>query len=336
MFFNIFKNDVFSPIEMTDAMTVTVPPPLLLGSFGDRLFPVFRSRTDTIAIRRRQNQFSLIPTRPLGAPLPQLERIDDKIVPFILHSVAKGSTIQASSLRGIISEPETMQLRTVAQELLERGARLQTDLEVTREHMRLGAIMGQVYDADGVTVLDDWFLNWDVPAPTPYSLGLTVATTNVRQKIEILRETVVYNNEGGWVPGAEVHALCGTNFFALLTSHPNIEKFWLNYAMAQDLTRSVGDQFTFGDITWHKYRGTADGTTLHIDPDQAHLFPVGTDAFQRAQGPAEFFPFLNEPGRDVYSMTIPDDDRGMWITIEIYSYPLYICRRPKMLQIATI
>jgi hypothetical protein len=68
MLFNIFRNDAFSVIEMTEAMNVTVPPPLLLGTFGERLFPTFRSRSDTIAIRRRQNQFTLIPTSPTRRP----------------------------------------------------------------------------------------------------------------------------------------------------------------------------------------------------------------------------------------------------------------------------
>jgi hypothetical protein len=265
-----------------------------------------------------------------------LERVNDKLVPFILHRLGKGSTVQASSLRGIVLEPETMQLRTVAQELTDRGEQIKVDLEVTREHMRLGCIFGKVYDADGTTVLDDWFANWDITPPTPFDFALDVGTTNVRQKIEVARDAVIYNNEGGWVPGAEVHALCGTNFYTLLTSHPNVEKFWLNTPNASQLTGGIPDTFQFGDVYWHKYRGTVDGTTLAVDPDQARLFPVGTDAFQRAQGPAEFMPYLNEQGRDFYALTIPDDDRGMWIRIEIYSYPLYICRRPKMLQVATV
>jgi hypothetical protein len=50
-------------------------------------------------------------------------------------------------------------------------------------------------------------------------------------------------------------------------------------------------------------------------------------------GPAEFDPFINQPGREIYGMTIPDRDRGAWLRTEAYQYPLFICLRPEMLQV---
>ena len=35
-------------------------------------------------------------------------------------------------------------------------------------------------------------------------------------------------------------------------------------------------------------------------------------------------------------MIVPDDDRNMFVDIEAYSYPLFICTRPGMLQRAKI
>ena len=54
--------------------------------------------------------------------------------------------------------------------------------------------------------------------------------------------------------------------------------------------------------------------------------------FRVAQSPAETFDFVNTPGLDVYAMTIPDRNRNASVRIELYSYPLFICTRPEMLQ----
>ncbi|MDZ3838713.1 MAG: major capsid protein [Rhodospirillales bacterium] len=47
-------------------------------------------------------------------------------------------------------------------------------------------------------------------------------------------------------------------------------------------------------------------------------------------------PRTSRPGRhgglDLYAMTIPDRERNAWVKVEVYSYPLFICTRPEMLQ----
>ncbi|MER8124679.1 major capsid protein, partial [Acinetobacter baumannii] len=86
-------------------------------------------------------------------------------------------------------------------------------------------------------------------------------------------------------------------------------------------------------VTWHNYRGTDDNTTVAIDPDEAKFFPVGArDVFKKAMAPAEFGPFMNTPGKDVYAINIPDRDRQAWTRGEQYSYPLYFCQRPDVLR----
>jgi hypothetical protein len=51
-----------------------------------------------------------------------------------------------------------------------------------------------------------------------------------------------------------------------------------------------------------------------------------------AFSPGEFLPFVGQPGQDVYAMVVIDKDRQAWARPEIYSYPLFICTRPGMLQ----
>jgi hypothetical protein len=45
----------------------------------------------------------------------------------------------------------------------------------------------------------------------------------------------------------------------------------------------------------------------------------------------ESFDFVNTPGKDMYVLPIFDRDRNMWWRQEVYSYPLFICKRPEVL-----
>ena len=54
--------------------------------------------------------------------------------------------------------------------------------------------------------------------------------------------------------------------------------------------------------------------------------------FVVAYSPAESFEFVNTLGQSRYALLIRDDQRNMWVKPEVYSYPLYLCTRPAMLQ----
>jgi hypothetical protein len=118
-----------------------------------------------------------------------------------------------------------------------------------------------------------------------------------------------------------------------LITHPSVERTYLYYAAAAELRQQWSDEFDYGGIIWHDYRGTDDGTTMAIADNEAHLFPVGgNEVFRQIWGPAEFEPWINLPGQDIYALTIPDRDRGAWVRFEGYNYPLFVCARPEMLR----
>jgi hypothetical protein len=334
MLMDVFNNRLFAAVEMTAMMEEINYVPDLLGSFGERLFNTKRVRTRQVAIAKRQNHFTLIPTSPIGAPPVQLELAPGDIRDFRTRRLAKSSTLYAEEMNGVLNAPDSLILKTVQQELAERGAQLRTDQEITEEHMRFGAVFGKVLDADGVTVLDDWFANWGVAEPTPFNFHLNVATTNVRAAIKQVLRTIRVNSKGAYIRGqTEIHALCGPTFFDQLTGHANVEKWWLNWQASADMRGETADDFDFGGVIFHDFRGSDDGTTMTVADDEAQFFPIGArDTFQRVMGPGEFEPFIQEPGRDIYSLTIPDRDRGAFTKLENYVYPLYVCTRPAMLQ----
>lgn len=331
---DIFNNKPFRAVELTVAMEDVLFRPGTLGALGERLFPTRRVRTRDVAVFRKGGRLQLIPVSPIGAPPVELEGVTGNIRNFRTRRLAEGSTLYAEELTGILLEPEFQQTTSMQAEMAKRGRDIREDLDITEEHMRMGAINGKVVDADGVTVLDDWFANWGVAEPTPVNFALNVTTTNVRVKARQVRQAMRRSSGGGWVEGqTEIHAYAGSEFYEQLVTHPNVEKFYLNYEAARDMLGPIPDAFVFGGIVWHDFRGTDDDATISIPDDEVRFFPIGArDAFQRVMGPAEFEPWINQPGRDVFAITIPDLQRGAWQRLELYNYPLYVCLRPEMLQ----
>jgi hypothetical protein len=336
---DIFNQRPFQAIELTAAFDAIDYVPMPLGEFGQRLFPTQRVRTRTIAVAKGVNRYALIPVSPIGAPPVELEKLPGDVRPFVTRRLAKGSTVTAESLQGVFSLPMLEQISSVQAEVADRARMIREDIELTKENMRLGAVMGQVYDADGTTVLDDWFSNWGEAVPTPIAFDLDVTTTAIRAKCQAVIRHMQIAGKGGWVAGrTEVHAITGFAFFDALISHPEVTKTYINWPAARELRDAQPDTFSFGGITFHSFRPADDGETLTpVEDDEAHFFPVGgNNVFAEILAPAEFDPFINQAGRDIYAISIPDRDRGAWQRFEGYVYPLYMCLRPAMLIKGTL
>ena len=300
---NLFNLPTFQAVQLTAVVERIAYQPSMLGAFGPALFTVSSSSTRQIAMAQSEGVLALIPTSPIGAPPVELEKKPSDLRSFIIHRLAKGSTLMAESLTGLMLAPDFQQIAMVQQELADRSAKIRTDLEFTQEFMRLGAVLGRVLDADG-SVLDDFWQTWGVPLPAWIDFPLNDPAANLRMLLRQLTRDVERSSQGGWIPGrTQLHALCGAEFYERLLTHPKVEATYLNWSAAMDLRAQILDQFPFGGVIWHDYRGTDDGTTMAIAGNEAHFFPVGAnEAFRQIWGPAEFDPFINLPGRDIYAL----------------------------------
>lgn len=331
---DVWNNRPFQRVELTAAIESIDYVPRPLGALGDSLFPTSSVRTRMVAVQKRTNRYALIPTSPIGAPPVELEKKPGDVRPFETHRIAKGSTVYAEEMQGMLWAPETDMVRTLQEEIAERGRMIREDHDLTHENMRLGAVMGRVIDADGTTVLDDWFANWGEPQPAAIDMELDDTNTSVRAKCTQVIRAMRRAGKGGFVDGqTEVHALIGPGAFDLLVSHEDVIRTYLNWPDAAMLRGAQPNTFQWGGITWHEVQPADDTVTMTVvGDDEIRFFPVaGRDVFQRILAPAEFDPWVNSPGQEIYAITIPDRDRQAWVRVECYCYPLYVCLRPAML-----
>ncbi len=337
---DVFKADAFSMISLTQAIENIDYKPQFIGSLG--LFDPEPSRTRAIAIESRDEGQNLIPISQVGAPLEEMGALKRKVRNFQTYRIAKGSTIYAEELQGIRAFGSETELEQVQAEVAKRMARLMNDVELTWEHMRLGAIQGLFIDSDGSTVVD-YFSEFGVSAPAevPFDFG-GLAAGEIRELIErdIVRP-MVRASKGAFVQGSRIIGLVGDLFWDELMKHEEVRNTYLNYSAASALrgaTGVFGSTFPFAGIDWINYRGTDDESTVAIAADKARFFPAAAPGiFQVAWGPGEFMDTVNQPGRDVTALTLTDQSgRNAWARVELYSYPLYICTRPGVLFSARV
>lgn len=330
---DIFKQNAWGAIEFHEEVVAKVSfKPQLLGSLA--LFEPIYSRSRTIAIAAKDRTLSLIPTSADGSPPDELVPQGANVRAFQTSRLAKGSTVYASEMAGVLALPFDQQTKEVSQEITERTAQILDDMELTWENMRLGAIQGRVLDADGTTVLVDWYTQWGIAEPAEINFELDIATTDVRKKCRDLKRAMMKASKGVWTPATRIGALVGDTFFDLLVNHPQIKETKLGTERASSLENIEGySSIEIEGITFINYRGTDDGA-LAIGTEKARFFPIGArGAFKAGFGPAnEFKPYLNRRAEPYVGLVLADPSgRDAWDRVELYSYPLMICTRPDML-----
>ena len=331
---DIFRQDAFSALSMTRAVDKLGYVPGLLGSIPGLFDPVPVYTTD-IMIEEREHEAALIQTSERGAEPAVMGQERRNVRAFRTTRLFKHSRLMAHELQNIRAFGTESELAQVQAEVARRQFRMRRDVELTHEHMRLGAVQGQVIDADG-SVIYDWASEFGQAIPAEIDFDLDNADPEsgaVRKKCNQVTRSILRALKGLGGNQVSIMALAGDNFWDDLTAHPEVRETYLNTQAASDLREgNAFESFRYGGITWTNYRGTDDGSTVAVGEDKARFFPVGSGIFQVAWAPAERFDLANMPGQELYSWVVPDDRRNAFVDVELYSYPLHVCTMPSALH----
>lgn len=339
MHIDVFNQDAFSMLEMTAALNKADHKPSWLGGMG--IFEPYPIRTTTFDVEKIDDKLSLVATSPRGAPIK--ERTDERadIRNFRTFRIALSSTLYADEIQQIREFGTETEVKAAAKELLKKQAKLRNDIELTWERMRLGAIQGKVLDANGVTVLQDWYALWGIaePAVIDYALGTdSTATRAIRKISQNVVRSMQRSSKGSWVPGqTRVIGLCDDNFYDKLVNNPEVVSTFANWEAAASLRQGkIWDLFDYGEILWMNYRGTDDNSTVAVSSDNSgkvKFFPwKANEVFQHVMAPGEGFDMVNTPGQMWYTWNVIDRDTNAWVRNYVASYMSFICLRPEMLR----
>ncbi len=330
---NVFETDAFSLMSMSRGIDKVPYTPGFLGGLG--IFTAEPVRNSTVWIDIRENTINLIQTSPRGAPPERLQKDSRKAEPFKVPRITKADRMTAFEVANIRAFGSETEAESVVGEVTRRLAKLRNDVEYTHEHMRLAAIQGKLLDADG-TEIYDYFAKFGITPPADAEFDFTQASADFPKFCRDLKRSMASTSKGAIGQNTTIHALAGDDYFDNIITHPSVTKLWLNWQASAEL-RGIDpySQFSVGGITFHNYRGSDDNTTVAVDPEEAHFFPIGgNDVFTHIMAPAdEFEPFIGAPGQSVYAWTLQDfTGRQAWRDLEVYSYPLIMCKRPEVLR----
>ena len=332
---DIFNQNAFGLIEMTNAIRDIKTVPGFLSSLG--IFTPNPISTEQFEIEQiGDGTLSLIPTTQRGSPRTSIGRDRRTMRNFSTVRLREYDTLRASEILGVRAFGSQTEMESMQAVVAQRQMKLKRKLDLTHEYHRLNAISGIVYDADGSTVIRNFYTEFGITPPT--EIGFNWATrTDVtgfikQQVIRPMRRAL----GGRWGPGARVMALCDDTFYDAFLANSEVRSSYLNWQASEQLRGGLGkafESFVFGNVEWVNYRGTDDNSTVALASGKCKFIPLGIpDVFQSVFSPGESIEVVGTMGQEFYSKIVPDPSGyNEFVEIDLASYVLHMCIAPQAL-----
>lgn len=323
---DVFSTDAYSMVRLTNAINKVPFLPKRLGELG--IFKVKNVDTTSIAIEEKHGTLALIPSAARMA-MPTYDRTANRhIRRFDVPYFPKNDAVMAEEVQNVRAFGTEDQLEGVAQKISEKLEALRMDHEVTHEFHRVGAINGVMLDADGTTVLFDWFDEFGI-TETEVEFDFTSDETEVKTLVTSVLRTI--ENALGADSFTSIHAICGDAFFDALITHPSAKAAfdrWSDGQFMRDQQFRTG--FKWLGVTWENYRGQV-GDVAFMETDVCRFVPVGTrDTFEEIFAPGPYTEAVNTIAKKVYAK---QERMRFDVGVELHtsSSHLAICKRPAVL-----
>jgi len=319
----IFDDEAFNVATLTAAINEQEYVPGRIGALG--LFEEEGVTTLTVQIEKDGDNLALVPAGERGVSGLVVGGSKRILIPFNTVHLPQRFAIKADEIQGIRAFGTLTELQAVQDVVNKRLAKARRQLDATHEFQRMGAIKGQVLDADGTTVLLDIYARFGVQKQE-HSMGLTDPERNVQ--VECVEALDMQEDALGSITSSGSRAFCGKTFWSKLISHPSVVETYKGTQQAAALRGDGRESFDFGGITWERYRGKVAGVAFIAD-DEARLVPEGVpDLFISAFAPADYMETVNTLGIPYYSKLEPMQF-GKGVAGEAQSNPLHLCTRPR-------
>ena len=331
---NPFATDAFSMVALTLSINKI---PNMYGRLNElNLMPEDGVTTRTIAIEEQNNILNLLPTRPVGSPGTQGTIGKRKVRTFNIPHIPHDDVVLPAEVQGIRAFGTTNNETALSDLMARKLQTMRNKHAITLEHLRCGALKGQILDSDGSTIYN-LFTEFGI-AEKVIGFALGNANTPVITVCLSVKRWIETHLFGEVMD--HVHALCSPAFYDALTTHPNVTEAFKYYQQTQNLSGDFRKGFTFGGIVFEEYIGqavdAAGNVHLFIPDGDARFFPVGTQtAFRTYFAPADFIETVNTSGLALYAkQELRDFARG-W-DLHTQSNPLPLCTRPEILVRGTV
>ena len=322
---DIFNGDAFSVQSLTKTLNDLPHMPTRLGELG--YFSEEGINTTTVSIERQGTTLSLISAGERGGVVRPGAKDKRTMIPFRCVHLPQSGGVNADEVQNLRTFGSETELESVQNVVNRELRRIRRNLDATLEWQRIGAIKGQILDADGSTVLLDLYSAFGVTQQN-HALALSNAATNVRNKVVEAKRKVEAALGGLSYTGLRV--LCSPAFFDALIIQPSVVAAFDRWNFGDFNRQDQRGGFPFAGVMWEEYRGTVNGTDFIANGD-AYMIPEGvSDLFTMYFAPADYMETVNTNGLPFYAkQEARDMNKG--IDIEAQSNPLTLCTRPNVI-----
>lgn len=330
--FEAFNDHAFSVTSLTAA--INQPPegqavPTLL----DSLFEEEGITTTSVLIEREGNELALVPASERGAPTDVTLASKRDLIPFATLHLATVAAIKADEFQNIRAFGTENTAQTLQSLVAKRLQKMRQRLEATLRYQRVGAITGEIFDADGSRKLLDLYQSFNIKQNS-VTMGFSDASSEVQKKVlEAKRKSEDALGDAGVITGWL--AICGRGFYDALISHPSVQQAFARWNDGQFLRDDLRKGFTFCEVMWKEFYGRV-GKLSFINDQEGYLIPVGISDFLITRyAPADYVETVNTIGLPFYAKQERLRlDKG--IELEAQSNPLNLCTKPRAIIKLTV
>lgn len=323
---DVFDSNRFKAVTLSGHFSKKPYVPGRIGELG--IFETAGMRTRQMTISSRAGKVALLPAMELGAPESVHLNSKSKALKFEATHLRLRGTIVPAEIQDVLNlKTEGDQLMTAQDVIDEKTMEMATYHDATLEYQRLGALKGQLLDADGSTVLLDLFTAFGLSAPSSFSFILGTSTTEVQKKCQELYRQV--RDALGGTTFRGIHCLVGDSFFDKLVTHPTVKAAYANYSTnAQMRGNFVAQGFEFAGVYFENYRGSVSGVDF-VGDNEGIVIPLGVPGmYQTRFAPMNSVDWGNRTGLPRYA-SLERLPHGGGIDVLTESDPISICSYPE-------
>jgi Phage major capsid protein E len=318
----IMNSDEFNVENLTASINESPAVPGRLAALG--LFDEDGIQSTSIQIEKDGDTLALVASRPRGAPGQVVVGNRRTMIAFPCVHLPQIGQILADEIQGVRAFGATTELQVMQDVVNRRLNKMRNQLDATHEWQRVGALKGQIIDADGTTVIIDILGQFGI-TQTVVEMKFATETDLRDPSLDVI--AALEDNLGN-VAYQGVRTFCGRAFWKKLITHESVRDTYLNTIQAAQLRGDPTEAFTFGGMTWERFQGRMNGVGF-IDDNEALAVPQGVpDLLISRYGPADYMETVNTPGLPYYAkQEIMQFGKG--VLLEAQSNPIHLPTRPK-------
>lgn len=318
-------NSKFGVRPLTEAINRLPAAPTQIRDLA--LFETRYLNTTYVDVENQSGELRVVQSQPRGNPGNNVPPKHRESRTFKIPHLPVDDVVRADDVQNIRAFGST-QAETVQKKVDEKLADGKAMLEITREHLMLGALQGKILDADG-TVLYDLYKEFGLKRQT---LNFDLGNNNANVGLAMDKALAVHKKllKGAMVQGWVV--LCGIDYLTALKYHPSVQPLYQRY-MDGKAYREGNHlntvEFEHNGVKFIHYTGDFGAKGAKIADNQAILLPVGRKLYAEFFAPADMSDTVNTTALAYYASREPLDHKKGW-SVHMQSNPLPMALRPEL------